>query len=378
MPIRVLHIVNSLGQGSGVMSFIMNLYRNIDREKIQFDFIVGTSKEPNYEKEIRNLGGYIYNIPAPRSLNIKKYLNYKEEISSFFQKNEYNYEIIHSHVPIMNTFYFPIAKKNNIKHRIVHSHSTKSSSKKISRLRNSVLLLPVKRQSTIYFACSEEAGEFLFGRKKILAKKVYIINNAIDTKKFKYNPIIAETVKKELNIEEEFVIGHIGRFANEKNHLFLIDVFAEIVKIKSNSVLLLIGDGELVDVVKEKVQRLDLTNKVKFLGIKENINQLLQSMDVFILPSHFEGLGIVTIEAQSAGVPCFVSTNVPSNVDVTNIITHLSLKESPKIWAKEIIENNLNQPKYVDKSKYTEEIIKSNYDIERSAKWLTEFYENLN
>lgn len=374
---RVLHIVNSLGQGSGVMSFIMNLYRNINHDRIQIDFIIGTKKEPNYEKEIIDLGGEIFHIPMPVKINYKNYLTYISKINSFFEENQNKYEIIHSHVSIINLLYFPIAKKNGIKHRIAHSHSTKSSSSTIGRIRNFFLLLPIKKQANIFFACSKQAGMFLFGKKEVEKGTVHILNNAIDCKKFNYTEELRSKVKKDIGIDKQFVVGHVGRFSKEKNHLYLIDIFYEILNVRKDSILLLIGDGKLMNTVKEKVIQLGISDNVIFLGVRKNIDELMLAMDVFVLPSSFEGLGIVAIEAQSVGLPCFVSNNVPEDVDITELVSHISLEKHPKYWAEKIFES-INLRKNNPRKGFAREIKQANYDTATNAKWLEDFYTNLN
>ena len=371
---RILYIVNSLGQGSGVMSFIMNLYRNIDREKVQIDFLVGTHKEQSYEKEILELGGKIYNLPVPKKISFKNYIDFKNRINLFFKESNYKYDIIHSHVPIFNIFYFPIAKKYDVKHLITHSHSIQSSSSFLGKIRNFFLLINSNKLANIYFACTEQAAIFLFGKNKVENGKVNIVKNAIDSQKFKYSEEERQRIRKELEIEGKFVIGHVGRFSKEKNHIFLIDIFYETLKLHDESILLLAGDGDLMPYIKDKVLELGISEKVKFLGIRNDINKIMQAMDTFILPSTFEGLGIVVIEAQSTGLPCFVSTNVPEDVSITELITHLSLEKSPKYWAEKIVKKgNLNK----ERANYSEKIKNANYDISDNAKWIEKFYLRL-
>ncbi|SJN37874.1 Glycosyltransferase [Marinilactibacillus psychrotolerans 42ea] len=204
--------------------------------------------------------------------------------------------------------------------------------------------------------------------------KVHLINNGIDCDKFNFNPETRAKVRKALKVNDKFVVGHVGRFANEKNHSFLIDTFVEIYKEKNNSVLVLAGDGELLDSLKEKVLRLGIKNNVLFLGSRNDINEIMQAMDVFILPSTFEGLGIVAIEAQAVGLPCYVSDRVPEAVGITELVSHVSLKHSPKIWARQVLLDNLSN---ISRRSYIDEIKKNNYDVNDLSKWMETYYINL-
>ncbi|SEC11351.1 glycosyltransferase family 1 protein [Paenibacillus sp. GP183] len=368
MEIRVLHIVDSLNRGSGVMSVIMNLYRNIDRSKVQFDFLVSFDKSPNYEEELINMGAKVYHLTPPTLKNIRSYIN---EIDEFFNTHA-TYTIIHSHTPTFNLFIFPIAKKYGIKFRIAHSHNSKYSDKLLKAIRNYFMLLPTNLIANVYLACSNKAGEFLFGKKALKEGKVHIINNAIDCERFKYNEIIRGRVRKELEIENQFVIGHIGRFSEQKNHTFLIDVFYEVLKKSKNALLLLVGDGDLQKSIMEKVNSLNIQDQVKFLGVRSDINNLMQAMDVFVMPSLFEGLPVVGVEAQASGLPCIISDNVTKEIKVANV-QFLSLRSPISEWAERILEFNVKHFR-VDS---TDDLRKAGFDIKQEAKKLKELYVKL-
>ncbi|WP_440898000.1 glycosyltransferase family 1 protein [Amphibacillus sp. Q70] len=372
MDKKILFIVNSLSKGSGVMSFLMNIYRNIDSSKLKIDFVIGTEVETSYKNELIDLGAKIFYIPAPKKVSLKNFINYKKSIEEFFDIHQY--DIIHSHVPIFNFIYFPIAKKFGVKYRIAHSHSTQSSSKISSKIRNYFLLLTLKKTSNYYFACSKQAALFLFGKSKYKKNQVKILNNAINTDLFSFKESIRKIKRAELDVVDKFVIGHVGRFASEKNHSYLLDIFYEIKNRQKNSVLVLVGEGKLFKEIHHKARSLGLVDSILFLGIRDDVNEIMQAMDAFLLPSVFEGLGIVAIEAQSVGLPCFVSNGVPKDVNLTDLISHLSLEKKPCFWADQICSIQRDN---IKRSEYALKIKKQNYDIKKQVKWLEDFYLNI-
>ena len=221
--------------------------------------------------------------------------------------------------------------------------------------------------ATDLFACSKAAGEWLYGVKH--AGKTKVINNAIVASRFIYSEKKSQEMKKALNLEDRYIVGNIGRFSYPKNHHYLIDIFYELTKINANVTLLLIGAGELVDEIKQKVNELQLNEYVRFLGTRKDIPELLSAMDIFLLPSKFEGLPLVLIESQAAGVKIFASNIITEEVEITDLVTRLSLDDSPKCWAERIA----GTLKY-DRRDTHKDIIESGYDIHSNAKWLEEFY----
>ena len=368
-PIRILHIVPSLSENSGVISVIMSYYRQIDRNKFQFDFIYHSDDINNYAAEINKLGGKIFKLPELRYSNLFKYCT---ELNEFFSENK-NYQIIHGHVANTGIFYFFIAKIHKIPIRIIHSHNTMPSDELFKKIRNYFLQIPLNYLANNYCSCSEGAGKYLFGPKYMRSGKVQIIKNAIDLSKFQYSPDKRNEMREKLGLEDKIVIGHVGRFCNQKNHAFLIEVFNEIQKNMPNSKLLLIGDGPLLDNIRKKTMRLNLLEKVHFLGIRSDVNDLMQAMDYFVFPSLFEGLGIVLIEAQCSGLKCIVSNTIPNEAIITNLVKIMNLKDEPKVWADKII---------TDEKKYIRQpgpniLISSGYDIKSEVKRLEDFYINL-
>lgn len=365
MSIRILHIVSSLSTGAGVMATIMNMYRKIDKLKVQFDFLYFyeyTEKE-TYKEEIIKNGGTLYKVIKPTVLNISKF---NRELSKLLYENEY--KAIHLHEVYLNLIVGPIARENNVKNIIAHSHTTMYSDNKLKAIRNKILCMPLKKQANVYFACSNAAAKFLYGDNS----KVYIMNNAIDCNKFRFNKILRREIRNNLNLNDKFVVGHIGRFTEQKNHSFLIDIFLEIKKIKENSVLILIGNGELKDKIKEKVSKLSLENDVKFLNNRKDVHELLQGIDIFLLPSLYEGLPVSGVEAQGAALPCVVSNEVTEELNLGNC-KYISLNENAKVWAKEVVDFGEG---YIRKDNF-KEITKKGYNIDNEARKLEEFYINL-
>lgn len=360
-PIRIL-IIGMHDKIGGIETFLMNYYRNLDKEKVQFDFISIYDKLC-FEDEIEKLGGKVYKICSEKRNPIK----YIKELSKIIKVN--NYKIVHINMlSAANILPVIVAKKQKVKHIIIHSHNSNTPSGILRKLLN-LINKPFLHMGTDFFACSKLAGEWLFGKKFLKKHKLTIINNAINIDKYRYNAITREKIRKELNVEDKFIIGHIGRFCYQKNHDFLINVFYEVQKRDKTAVLLLIGEGELEDSIKEKVKRLGIANKVIFLGTTDKVEDYLQAMDVFVLPSRFEGLPVVGIEAQASGTRCIFSKNITSEVNLTNNVKFIGLDEKIEEWAEEIINKNQTIKNNTKISKLIE-----NYDAKKMSKELTNRY----
>lgn len=363
-PIRVAHIIGKM-VGGGVESFVMNYYRNIDRRKIQFDFIIDSDSKIVPKEEIEKLGGRIIEIPPYQHI-----FKYVRELKKVLKKNKY--KIVHSHLNSLSVFPLFCAWSEKIPVRIAHSHSTTNKMERKKNFVKNILKPFSKLFATEYFACSEHAGRWLFGNKSFEQNDVNVIHNAIEVEKFKFNENVRKRVREEYDFQDKFVIGHVGRFVKQKNHEFLIDVFNLVVKEKENAVLILIGEGPLEDRIKNKVKKFNLEGKVYFLGIRDDVNELMQAMDCFLFPSLYEGLGIVAIEAQFAGVNCICSTEVPKETQISEKIRFLELNNSIECW-KEMILNICDLQK--ERYKLFNEL--SNiYDINKEAKRLEEKYIN--
>lgn len=376
-PIRVLQVLTIMNRG-GAETMIMNYYRAIDRTKVQFDFLLHRPEEGVFEKEILALGGKIYKMPA---ISPKNYVSYIKKLNQFFKEHP-EYKIVHAHLNALSSIVLKIAKRNGVAIRMAHSHTSLChlNINPFSKDRHSLGFIfkfmvqnlikgAVSKNATMYLACGEKAGMWLFGKKNL--DKTKIINNAIQSNTFSYQPEKAIASKKDLNVEkEQLVIGHVGNFVPEKNHLFLIKVFHEIKKEIKDSKLILVGGGDK-SIVEAKVNELNLKNDVLFLGVRSDVPNVLMAMDVFVFPSTNEGLPVTLIEAQASGLKITASNGVSKELDITGLVDFLSLKESPKYWARHIIASK--DYKRVDTKR---QITTGNYDISNNAKMLQEFYYN--
>lgn len=361
-PIRIAQIVGKW-VGGGVESVIMNYYRNIDRSKIQFDFFCDNDSTNIPYKEIESMGGKVILIPP-----YQHQYKYQKELQKILKQN--HYKIIHSHINTMSVFPLYAAKKARIPIRISHSHSTSNKLEWKKNLLKNILRPFSKLYATDYFCCSELAGKYLFGTKAYNQGKVFLLNNAIDLDKYKYNEKERIEERKKLNIDDDtIVIGHIGRFVKQKNHDFLIEIFKKINELNNNTLLILVGQGPLEQKIKEKVKELNLDNKVIFLGQLQETSQIYQAFDIFLLPSLYEGLGMVLIEAQAAGLPCIASKEVPLPAKVTNNLHFIDLN-NPNEWI-----NYIENIKLKSRKNHLAEIRNCGYDIKIEAKNLEKKYQ---
>jgi len=346
-PIRILNVVPNM-RAAGIETFIMNVYRNIDRKKVQFDFLVHNEKKEFYDDEIEKLGGRIYRLSFKDDKNIIKYI---KDLNDFFKEHK-EYKIVHGHMQSMMPLYLYIAKKNKVPVRIAHSHNG-NYEKTIKGFILHVFSRMDRYVSTNNWACSNVAGKYLFGNKEY-----DIIYNGINVEKFKFDLEIRNAVRKENDFNDKFVIGNIARFEIQKNHKFLIDVFYEFQKINSNAILVLIGEGKLKKKMESYVMKMNIQDKVKFLGIRKDTERLYQAMDCFLLPSLYEGLPVVGIEAQVSGLHCIFSDTITKEVQISPNTVFLGIKEKNiEDWKnsifpeKEIKRNSkINMQKYDIKS----------------------------
>lgn len=364
--IRVAHVIGKW-VGGGVEAVVMNYYRNIDREKVQFDFICDSDSTNIPFDEINSLGGKVILIPP-----YQKVFKYHRDLKNVLKQG--NYKIIHSHINTLSVFPLWAAKVAGIPIRIAHSHSTTNKKEWKKNLMKQVLRPFSKVFATDYFCCSELAGRWLFGNKVYDQGKVYLLNNAIDLDKFKYDINIRREVRDEFNIKDDtLVIGHIGRFVKQKNHDFLIDIFDEIHKKNENSILLLAGSGPLMDSIKDKVSDLGLDDCVKFLGQRKDANRLYQAFDVFLLSSLYEGLPVVGVEAQASGVLCILSSAMTKETKVLDSTIFVDLGKSAEEWA-DILLDKYSKFNRVDTK---EEISKNGFNIKNEASKLVDKYYEL-
>ncbi len=361
-PIRVAQVMGKMERG-GVEAVVMNYYRHIDRNAVQFDFFVDNDSSCPQKEEIESLGGKIYMVPPYQQIN--KYLS---ALTKLFKENKY--KIVHSHLNTLSVFPLYAARRAGVPVRIAHNHSTAAKGETKKNIMKYALRPFAKINATHYAACSRYAGEWLFGKKSMERGEVTIFNNAIDLDKFRFDPAVRDEVRRELSIENKFVVGHVGRFCFQKNHEFLIDIFAEVHKQNPNSVLLLVGGGELLDEIKQKINNLSLDQNVIILQNRSDVNRLYQAMDVFVLPSHYEGLPVVGVEAQAAGLPCVLSDAMTKETKMTDNAVMLNLNDGTEKWAKIILETY--------KLPRSSNISIDDFDIKKQAGRLEKYYLNIN
>jgi glycosyltransferase involved in cell wall biosynthesis len=361
--LRVLHVIDEININSGVNSVVMNYYKYIDKSKIRFDFIVHKPVSYEYIKEFEYNGSSIYVMPELKPQNFASYI---KELNCFFREKK-EYQIVHGHLPNAAVFYLGAAKRYNVPVRIIHSHNSISADTFKKKIRNNILNSFIPFVANHFMTCSDLAARSLFGRK---ADKAFLLYNAIDTDSFMFSLENRIKRRKELGLtDDQLLIGHVGRFCNQKNHSFLVDIFSKAVSLIPDSRLLLIGQGELYNEIQEKVKMLDLSEKVIFLGLSEHVNEYLHAMDVFVLPSLFEGLPVSAVEAQTAGLACFLSDTITPQTIFSDNAYFLSLKDSPLLWAEKICGHYKNKDR--------KGVYNPDFDIKVQARRLENYYMEL-
>lgn len=330
-PIRVLQITDCIKHGSGVSEVIMNYYRFMNTTEVLFDFMVNEPVETDLKEWIESKGSRIYVMP---SLSMKNTFRYKTDLEKFFMNHTGEYQIIHGHTPNAAAYYMPIAKKYGVPVRILHSHNSRGADSTIKRVRNRLMSRVAIANATHRFACSKVAAEYLYGDDN-----AFILNNAIDLDAFKFDDNMRATIRNQLKVSDDTIlVGHIGRMAEQKNHKFIVDIAEQVVKQNSKVRFLLLGDGPLRNEIIQKIKEKQLEKYFILPGVVPNTKDYYQAMDAFILPSLYEGLPVVGVEAQAAGVPTLVSNNVTKE---TLMATNISMKslDSVSEWAKWILGN---------------------------------------
>lgn len=361
-PIRVLNLFTVMNRG-GAETMAMNYYRHIDRTKVQFDFMVHREQRGMYDDEIEEMGGHIYRMMPLMPQNFHAY---KKQIKTFFDEHP-EYQIIHSNMSESGYFIFKEAAKRGIPVRICHAHSSPHEwdMKMIVR---TYFKHQIRPYTTDMFACGHEAGIWLFGKRS--SQNITIMRNAIDSRRYRYSVETAIKVRQEFGLKNELVVGHVGSFKSVKNHTFLLDIFYEVAKIRPEARLMLVGGGDGENAIRQKAVQMHLQGQVIFTGVRSDVHDLLQAMDVFVFPSLFEGLPVTLVEVQAAGLPVLISDRIPSEcIQTKNLVTICSLKDSPTAWANKVIERAQE-----GHSDHTQEIVSNGYDIVNAAKWLQDFY----
>ena len=337
-PVKVLYFVDRMLRG-GIQSLVIDWVSKFDNKKVKVDFLLlDDGQEYELEETLKDIGCNVYKLKGIWINKLGDFIKYGKRLDAFFASH-HDYKVVHLHSSSKNYQVLKYAKKYGIEIRIAHSHSIDFQTKNpVKKIIGNILKRPLIKYSTNFLACSKLAGEWLFGKKIVESKRFTIIHNAVAYDRFKYNNDIRNRIRNELNIQDyEIVMGHVGRFTNQKNHDFLIDIFYNYqLKIK-NSKLLLVGTGVLEKKIKDKVKKLGIEDRVIFAGFKTNVNEYMQAMDLFVFPSLYEGLGLVLIEAQCSGLTCFTSDRVvPKEAQISDLVQFISLKEESKYWVDKI------------------------------------------
>lgn len=366
-PIRVLHNIALMDTG-GIETLVMNLYRHIDKEQLLFDFLVHRPQEGFYEREIREYGGKIYRTCPFNPLHINQF---KKECMDVFT-NHPEYKVFHAHQEL-SLWTLEYAQKAGIPTRIAHSHNAKT----VVNLKYFFFLYEkmfIKNHCTDMFMCSKPAGEWIFGKKAVREGKVKYINGIIETERFKYDEQVRREMREELGVSDKIVIGHVGRFMQQKNHMFLLEIFNEIHKMNKNTVLVLCGNGRLEDDIKAKAKALGIENDIIYTGVRNYVNiqtnRLYQALDLYLFPSLWEGLPLTGIEAQTAGLPVVMSDVIADETVVTDNVTRLSLSDSAEKWAKTC----LDILRTFERKDCQKQIVDAGFDVRNTARFLQDFY----
>lgn len=342
-PIHVLHVLGGVGLG-GAESRIMDLYRRMNRDEIQFDFLVHSSamnlftreterKPEFYDEEIEAMGGHIYVLPKFKVYN---YFSYRRAVRKFFAKHK-EFRVVQGHMTSTAGIYLPIAKKAGVPITVAHARNA-GVVKGLKGAATRFFRRELVEKADFCFACSLLAGQDVFGRNAMSEGRVKIIYNAIDVRRFTYDEKVRAAARKQLDISQELVLGHVGRFEYQKNHPYLLEVFAAVCREREDAVLLLLGEGKDRPAMEERCKQMGIADRVRFMGNRKDTERYYQAMDIFLLPSFFEGLPGVLMEAQAAGLKCFVSDTVTREAKATDLVTYLSIDKPAESWAKEILE----------------------------------------
>lgn len=361
--IKVLHVFEYFAQG-GIENLVMNIFRNIDRDKFQFDFAFINKTPGVFDDEAKALGGNIYYFNSEE----KTFSNYRKSLTRIIKDNG-PYDVVHSHMYYFSGYILKVAKRCGVKVRIAHSHETlKGRNPTLKRrMYEKFMRKMILKNATDLLACSDLAGKVVFGDRA----NYKVLYNGIDLKRFTFDNQKRLRLRKELNIENNFVLLNVGRFADQKNHKYLLKIFKEVTTKIGNAFLILIGAGPLMDEVKAQIEENLLDSKVLILSNIKNTEDYYNAADVFLLPSKYEGMGIVTVEAQATGLYSFLSDKITKEVGITDIAEYLSISGSPSVWADKIV--NIKDGETA-REKYCSILADSEFNIEKTVSNLCEVY----
>ena len=359
--IKVLEFLPGLNYG-GAQAMIINLCRNIDYDQVQCDFIIDHSGLLEMKDLVESFGAQVFTAPQFKGTNLK-------EITAFWDRffEEHDYDIIHSHVRSYAFIVMRIAKRHGMK-TIIHSHNT-SNGKGFRSTVQTIMQYPLRNTADYFFGCSREAGEWLFGKKVTKGDRFYVINNGIDTDRFTYDVRIREQYRKGFGFKDEKVFIQVGRMSAQKNYLFTLDVFKKYLEYDGNAKLVIVGDGEQEQAIRDRIRQLKLEDNVIILQRRDDVHALLQMADVFLMPSLYEGLSVACIEAESSGIICLCSDRVDQNVNVTGQCRFIPLDTD--LWIEEMKRTD------EDRHAYRKEIADAGFDAKVNAEWMTEFYRSI-
>lgn len=360
--IKVLHELGNL-DGGGVARLLYDYYYYMNKERIHFDFLIyDFFKEGILEEPLQELGCTIYKIPTMQESKKKCFDNMKNIIAKG------NYDIVHSHRGPQAFYFLSCAKKCGIKRRIVHSHLAYPNPSFGRRIKNEILLQADKMIATDLFACGRDAGIAMWGKHNVDSGKVHIMTNAINNESFVFSEIKRQEKRKELGLTDQFTVGIVGRLEKQKNYPFLMKIFREILAKKTNSVLIIVGRGTQEEALKKMALDMEINNHVLFLGVRKDVPELLNAFDVFVLPSLYEGLPVVLVEAQANGLPEIVADTITDEMAVTDLISYLPLG-NPKVWCDKILASESYK-----RERYADVVSRSGYSIKAQAAKLEKFY----
>lgn len=372
-PIRVLQVLGGTGLG-GAESRVMDLYRHVDRTKVQFDFAVHSAERKHFDDEIESLGGRIYRLPRFKVYN---WIAYRKAWKRLFAEHQ-EYVCVHGHMTSTAAIYLPIAKKAGVLRTVAHARSAGVDSGPKGVLTR-LLRKNLWKRTDFCFACSALAGEAVFGKKACSKGTVHVIPNAIALKKFAYDPAMRGSMRKQLGLTDRFVVGHVGRFNPMKNHAFLLDVFAAVCEKRQDAELLLLGEGSGMEAAKQKAKELGISQKVHFMGNRANAEDYYQAMDVFVFPSLYEGMPGTILEAQAAGLPCLMADTITREAAVTELVEVMSLDKPIREWADWALAHAAETARCPETEALRcgrlEELQRAGFDVVDQARKMTAFYE---
>lgn len=358
-PIRVLHVLAAIDSG-GVANFVMNTYRSINHEKIQYDFALSSGQKSLMDDEAESMGARLFYFDKEKSIveNLKEILI-----------NEGSFDVVHSHMFFYSGLVLREAKKYGVPVRIAHAHNAYTGKKETftRKIYEASMRHMIRSNANVLMGCSEKACRYVFGDDCMSDERTVVMPDGIDCSRFAFDENMRNSVRTEYGLEGKFVVGHVGHFNPAKNHEKILSVFAEAAKQRENAALLLVGDGKLEDAVRAKTEELGITDRVVFAGAHKDVEKMYQAMDVFLFPSRYEGFGMAMIEAQANGLACLASDVVPQDTNADGRAIYLPLEESDAVWAEQL----LSMPK---RNVRKTESVKSSFDLEITTMLLSEYY----